>query len=142
MRDRVLSVIFVMMILGALGVAGYVMAHPEVRGGFTEFYILGEGRQAEAYPKELVVGEETKVVIGIVNREQETASYRSEVRIGGVKDSETESIVLEHNQKWEGHVSFTLWVAGENQKVEFLIYKDGDSQPYLEPLCLWIDVKE
>ncbi len=33
-------------------------------------------------------------------------------------------------------------VAGENQKVEFLLYKDAETEPCLEPLRLWVDVKQ
>ena len=137
--DRVLSVIVIMAVLGALG---YVIAMP--RGGerFTEFYMLGEEGKAADYPGELAVGEEGRVLVGIVNQEGETMSYWVEVRIDGVKSNEVGPIVLGDEQKWEEIVSFTPDRAGDSQKVEFLLYMNEGSEPYLKPLHLWIDVKE
>lgn len=38
--------------------------------------------------------------------EHGTVSYRVEVMIDGVNRDEIEPIVLEHDEKWEGEVSF------------------------------------
>jgi len=77
-----------------------------------------------------------------INREHETVSYRVEVRIDGVGNNEVGPLVLGHDEKWEEAVSFTPNRAGDSQKVEFLLYKNGGSEPYLKPLHLWVDVKE
>ena len=37
-------------------------------------------------------------------------------------------------------VSFTPRTVGEKQKVEFLLYKAGEVEPYIDPLHLWLDV--
>ncbi len=140
--DKALSILLMVAILGVLGTLGYVIASPRVEEEFTLFYFLGPGGEATAYPKELSVGEEGKVVVGITNEERETVSYEMEIRIDGVRNSEVKGITLEPGQKWENEVSFTPTVAGEKQKVEFLLYKKGEVTPYLEPLHLWIDVRE
>lgn len=140
--DKVLSIILVIAVLGTLGILGYVIAIPKVGERFTEFYVLGQEGKVTEYPSELKVGEEGRVIIGIINRESEPVSYRVEVRIDGMTNNKIGPIVLEHEEKWEGEVSFTPEVAGEKQKVEFLLYKDGEPKPYLEPLHLWIDVVE
>ncbi len=140
--NRVLSIILVFAILGALGMVGYVIVKPKVGQRFTEFYILGIEGNAADYPRELVVGQEGKVVLGIVNNEYETVTYQVEVRIEGIKNKEVEGITLGHEEKWENELSFMPEMAGENQKVEFLLYKDGKTEPYLEPLRLWLDVIE
>ena len=49
--------------------------------------------------------------------------------------------MLEHDEKWEETVSFTPARVGDNQKTEFLLYKNEESEPYLEPLHLWVNVK-
>jgi uncharacterized membrane protein len=67
--------------------------------------------------------------------------YRVEVRIDGIKNTEVTGITLEHEEKWEQEVSFVSERVGENQKLEFLLYKDGELEPCLDPLRLWIDVK-
>lgn len=140
--DKVLSVILALTILGALGTAGYVIAVPKVGESFSELYILGLEGEKIHYTLELVAGEETSLTVGIINQERETTVYQVEVRVGGEKNNEVGPVVLEHGQRWEGEVSFIPQIPGENQKVEFLLYKNGEDEPYLEPLRLWVDVTQ
>ena len=86
MTDKVLSVVLIVVIVGAIGTLGYVLATPNVGEKFTEFYILGLEGRAGHYPEELKVGEEGRVILGIVNHEQERASYKVEVWIDGEKE--------------------------------------------------------
>ena len=137
--DKVLSVIMVITILGALGMLGYVITTPKVEEKFTEFYILGVEGKAADYPEELVVREEGRVIVGIINREHETVSYRIAVVVSGVKYTDVGPVVLEHEVKWEEEIGFTLDTIGENQKVEFLLYKQRQVEVY-QLLHLWIDV--
>lgn len=81
------------------------------------------------------------MIVGIINREHETVSYWVEVRIGGVRNNQVGRLELGHDEKWEEIVSFTPDRAGDSQKVEFLLYKDKESEPYLK-LHLWVNVKE
>jgi len=138
--DKVLSIILALAILGALGTLGYVIASPKVGERFTEFYIEGLEGKAADYPEELVLGEEGKVIVGIINREHETVTYRVEVAIDGVKNNEMGSVALDHDGEWEEIVGFTPGRAGDNQKVEFLLYKQGQNEAY-QKLHLWIDVQ-
>ena len=141
---------------------GYVIAAPDVEEGDTDFYILGLGGKAENYPQEVLVGRETilwkldeegrwrrfylggeevRVIAGVVNREHETASYRIEVIMNGVRNNEVGPLVLENGEKWEEVVSFTPDRLGDNQKVEFFLYQNGQSEVY-HSLHLWVNVKE
>ena len=139
--DRVLTVVLALAILGALGTLGYSLANPAIVERFTEFYVLGASGEAKNYPEELVAGREAKQLVGIINREQETVTYRVEVIINDIKSNETGEITLEHNEKWEKTVSFTPHRPGNNQKVEFLLYKQGQNNIY-ESLHLWLNVTE
>jgi uncharacterized membrane protein len=140
--DKALSVTLILAIAAAIGTLGYVIATPRVGERFTEFYILGPGGRAEDYPRELKVGEEAKVIVGIINREHETVSYRVEVTIEGVINNEVGPIVLEHDEKWQEIISFTPHRAGANQTVEFLLYKNGEVEPYLELFLPRLNVTE
>jgi uncharacterized membrane protein len=149
MPDKVLSVVLMVAIAGAIGTLGYVIATPRVGEKFTEFYILGPDGKAENYPTELKVGEEGRVIVGIVNHEQERTSYTVEVWIDGEKaklriggeDRDEIVVEIENEEKWEQEVGFVPQKAGEKQKVEFVLYKEG--KPYFEePPYLWIDVEE
>ena len=140
--DRILSAILITVILGVTATLGYAIATPKASEKFTEFYILGlEGKSID-YPTKLKVGEEGKVIVGIINREHERVSYQVEVKINGKRNNQVEPPELGHNEEWEEIVSFTPDKAADNQKVEFLLYKNGESQPYLKPLHLWIGVNE
>jgi len=118
--DKVLSIALVISILGAIGTLAYVIATPQVGEKFTEFYILGPQGQAANYPDELVVGEEGNVILGIVNREQQTMSYRVEVWV--IKGEEEDQVniwldddelaeievELAHEETWENAIGFVL----------------------------------
>jgi len=67
--DKVLSVGLIVAIVAALGCLGYVIAKPKQGEKFTEFYILGQEAKAENYPRELTVGEDARVILGVVNHE-------------------------------------------------------------------------
>ena len=54
--DRILSIILIVAILGAIGTLGYVLTTPKVGERFTEFYVLGLEGKAIDYPEELKVG--------------------------------------------------------------------------------------
>ncbi len=139
--DNILSIILIVAILGAIGTLGYVIATPKVEEKFTEFYVLGLEGELIDYPSELSIGEEARVIVGIINREHETVDYQVEVKIDGVRGNQVGPLELGHDERWEEIVSFTPDRAGDSQKVEFLLYKNGKSEPYLK-LYLWINVKE
>lgn len=139
--DKILSVILIVVVLGTIGTLGYVVATPKIGEKFTEFYILGPEGKAEGYPKELLVGQEVKVIVGVVNREYETVSYRVEVTIDGIRHNEIDPVVLGHEDRWEREVSFTPARLGNNQKVEFFLYKQEQSEAY-RSLHLWVNVIE
>jgi len=138
--NKVFSSILALAILGALGTLIYVIATPKAGERFTEFYLLGLGGEAEDYPSLLRVGEESKVTVGIINRESEVMTYRVEVWIDGIVSNEVVPIILEHDEKWEEIIGFTPNRVGDKQKVEFLLYKEGQSEA-CRRLYLWVDVQ-
>ena len=141
-RDKVLLAILIVAILGALGMLGYIITNPRAGGEkFTEFYILGLSGKAGDYPKELMVGHEGQVVVGIINHEYEQLTYRVEATVEGVNNSEVGPVTLEDGEKWEGIVRFAPNRVGDDQKVEFLLYRLDQNQVY-GSLYLWIDVKK
>lgn len=139
--DRALSISLVVVIVAALGCLGYVIATPKPGEKFTEFYILNIEGKAENYPQQVILGEPVDIVIGVVNREYQPASYRVGITIDGVENSQVDIGTLAHEEKREKRVSFIPQVAGEKRKVEFHLYKNGEDEPYFEdPLHLYIDV--
>ena len=138
-RDKVLTAVLIAAVAGAVGMLGYTITHPPNPERYTEFYILGPEGKAADYPEELAVGEEGRVIVGIVNREQAALSYRLEIRTDGVISGGIEGVQLEADQKWEEEVAFIPERIGDRQKVEFLLYRQGRDEVY-ESLYLWVDV--
>lgn len=136
-----LTIALMVVILSSLGVLGYTISVTEVGERFTQFYVLNAEGEPEGYPEELVVGEEAKVILRIINQEREDMSYRVKVIVDGVTVEETGLLLLAHQEKWEREISFTPTRTGENQKVEFLLYKNGETEPYRD-LYLKINVSE
>lgn len=134
-----LSAVLILIILGALGLLVYSVAVPAANERFTEFYILGQDGAAENYLAELKVNQEASVIVGIVNREQETSSYRVSVRINGIKSDKWAPSDLAHGEKREKAISFQPVTEGDNQEVEFLLFKQGQDEIY-QTLRLIINV--
>jgi uncharacterized membrane protein len=136
---RVLSGILALAILSSLGTLAYSIASP-VKKAFTEFYLLDLSGEAKDYPSLLTVGEEGKVMVSIINREQEIVSYRVEVRIDGVINNQVGPIRLGHGEEWKEIMGFIPERAGDKQKVEFLLYRQGQNEVY-RTLELPVDVR-
>ena len=66
--------------------------------------------------------------------------YRVEIVIDGTAFNEIGIITLENEGKWEELVTFSANHSGNDQKVEFLLYRDGQSEVY-RSIHLWIDVR-
>lgn len=127
--------------LTALGIVGYFVATSSGEGeAFTEFYVLGPGGRAEGYPEEVVLGESAPVTLGLVNHEGRDIAYGIALRIDGRTSNRIRGLVLADGDQWERRVSLVPFSAGGNQKVEFLLYRDGVSEPYRR-LHLWLDVE-
>ena len=140
--SKALSIILGLVLVFAIAALVYITIIPKVGERFTEFYILGPEGKAADYPDEVALGEEAWVIVGIVNREYREMSYRVVVTIGGVENNEIGPLVLAHEEKWEQEVGFRPAKLGERQKVEFILYKNGQPGPSSELVYLWIDVAE
>jgi len=133
--DKALTIVLALSLLAAIGALAYVVAAPRVGERFTEFSVL------EDYPEELALGEEATVTLGITNHEGREITYYIEVMIDGVKNGEVGPLILADEEKWEQEVSFAPQLPGDDQKVEFLLYKDGETEPH-ETLHIFVDVEE
>ncbi len=138
--DKVLSVALVGAIIFAVGSLYYVVTTPKTGEKFTEFYILGPGGMAEDYPREMETGVEKQVIMGIVNHEYRRVVYTAELKARGGVLKKLGPYELNHEEKVEKPVFFSIDEPGENLKVEFLLYKDGENEPY-RSLHLWVKVQ-
>jgi uncharacterized membrane protein len=138
--NRVLAIVLSAFILGVIGTLAYVIVTPKAGEKFTEFYVLGLDGKAENYPQELIVGDEGKVILGIVNHEHEgNLAYRVEIIIDSEVNDTIGPIALANEEKWQSEVRFTSYKVGDSQKVQFSLYKQGEDKPY-RSLYIRVDV--
>ncbi len=134
--DKILSIILVASIIGTSVTLVYVVVTPKTGERFTEFYILNSNGTASDYPTNLTIGEEGRLVIGIVNMEYENVTYRLELNFNETMIYQ-EYVFLTHNETWKTPFTFKPTIMGENQKLEFLLNKDGE---VYRTLHIFVDV--
>ena len=116
-----------MAVLGAIAGAAYTVTRPKVQDKYSEFYILGLDNKVEAYPTDIQLGTSGTVTLGIINHEQAPTTYDVEIITAGVADNTINNITLQPEEKYESKVSFKPKKTGDDQEVQFLLYKNGQS---------------
>ena len=140
---KILIAILLVAIVTALGYLGYIIVNPKPGANFTEFYVLNREGESENYPGQVVSGESVDIIIGIVNHEYKPTSYRVDIIGYGIDNKEIRIDELAHGEMFQEMVSFIPQLVGEEQEVEFWLYKNGEIGPYFpDPLRLYIDVIE
>jgi len=138
--DRAMTLALALLVIGSVAALYYVMTAPRYEEAFTDFYMLGSQGVIGEYPGELQLGEQAVVAIGIRNHENTDTSYRVEVMLDGEMDRAIGPFTLGDEEEWQEQVQFMPDRVGDDQKVEFLLFRDEDADPYLE-LHLWLDVR-
>lgn len=138
--DRSLTVALAVSIFAALGTFLFVLAKPEVGERFTEFYVLGPYGEADDYPRLVLQGQLMNPIVGVINREHVDINYRIRVEVGGQEVEQITDIRLSHDEKWEKRLVFSLEQPGDQQQLRFLLYREGQEEPY-RSLHLWVDVR-
>ncbi len=165
--SKSVTVILALAVVGALVVLGNNIAAPQNGEKFTEFYALGLNGKAQSYPTEFLIDQgkitgvsydagttitdsnQGTVTLGIINHERQKATYsvmvmvdgkQVDVNYAGKTVDRVGPIELQQGEKWEQKLGFTPQHTGDNQKVEFLLYKGSDPSPY-NSLHLWVSVK-
>lgn len=142
--DKLLTIVLVISILSSVIALVYVVAVPRQGESFTEFYILGPGGNATGYPRNLTVGQDASVIIGIANHEHRTVRYTVELWLVNMSfmDNVTQvhamyffdslNVTLPHTEvdlegewqpQWELPYEFNVTIDG-NYKLWFLLFKD------------------
>jgi len=139
MATRVLVVFLIISIAGAIGTAAYTFVNPRAGESYTEFYILPPDGEELEYYSALPVGQETGVIVGIVNHENTAEEYRIEITLDNEPVEETGIILLKNEESWQQTISFIPDSPCEAKKLEFLLYRENDTEPYRR-LYLIVDV--
>lgn len=140
-KKQIISLILVVILISMIGVTINIILNPVPSEKFTEFYILGPTGKAYDYPTNLKLGETAEVIIGVINHEYQTTKYRIIIKIGE-KIIDNTTLTLKNGEKWEKRFKFTPTEAGDNQKLQFLLYRLPDEKRVYRSLHLFINVQE
>lgn len=137
--DRILSIILIFSIIFAIGMLYYVITSPKIGERFTEFYILGSSGKADNYSTQLKVGSSTTLLTGVVNHEYSTVNYTVQIVLNNDTLS-SRRLTLSNNEIWEKNITFVPIKAGNDMKLELLLFKENNfTSPYRE-LYLWVNM--
>ncbi|MGF7119274.1 DUF1616 domain-containing protein [Methanobacterium oryzae] len=138
-RNKIISIVLTIFIFIGIFTTAYILLSPKESEKFTEFYILGSNGKAYNYPTNLTVTQTGTVYQGIVNHEATDTTYKVIVKFNGtiIKNYK---ISLKSKEKKEIPVTFVTSNPGQNQKLEFFLYKLPDDKNAYRYLFLQIDV--
>ncbi len=137
--DRALTVLLILSIVFSLAALVYVIVTPKQGEKFTEFYILGPGGKAYDYPTKVITGNRSTVIVGVVNHEYAQVNYTMKMALSNYSFLD-KNLTLQHNETWEQPVGYILNKVGDEQKLEFLLYRDGNNTMPYRDLHLWVNV--
>jgi uncharacterized membrane protein len=138
--DKLFIVGFLVGMVTVGGVAVYLVSAPKTGQKFTEFYMLGSNGQLADYPTNLTLGESGTVTLGVVNNENENATYRIVITLDNRTIGAFNNIALSNGATWQQNYTFTPAKTGDNMNLGFELYRGGLDTPY-RSLQLWITVR-
>ncbi len=139
--NKGLTVIITIAIVVAIGGLAYIIISAQQNEPYTEFYLLGPDGKAENYPRQLLLNEPAEVILVVVNHERQPSSYRIAVQMHNTTYDTIDTGILQDEQKYEERISILPKEPGENQRIDFWLYRNGSDIAYFEkPLYLYIDV--
>ena len=140
-RSRWLPATIIVVTLGVVGVGGLLAgAVLSSETPFTEFYVLGPDGRVESYPRQATAGEALTLTMGVANQEGGVETYRIEVWASGERVYSSDQVTVGDGQTWERPVSFTINRPGDRQRLEMLLFKEPNDEPYRK-LSLQLDIK-
>ena len=137
--DKTVSSILVILLVVAVIATVYIIVNPSPGEKFTELYILGAGDKAGNYPTNLSVNEIGNLTIGLVNHEQSTTTYNLVETLNGVTLS-NQNITLSNNETKQINFSFQPTQTGNNQTLEFKLYKLPNTDTVYRSVFLYVNV--
>lgn len=128
--DNILTGILIFMIIIVIGLAYIIIEVPKMGEKFTEFYILNDSGKAGNYLTELKLNRPSTYLVGIVNHEYVSVKYTVEIVLNSEILTSTD-LMLGHGDVWENNLTFVPNKEGTDMKLEFLLYKENNSEePY------------
>jgi uncharacterized membrane protein len=141
--NKVLSIFGFLVVIAIASLVVSLAVSLPYKPSATEFYILNTKGEAGNYPRQVKVNDNISLTAVIINHEDQSTRYSIQISDNGTTLKTIDTQLLSPEEKWERQVSFSLKSIGKNQKIGFLLFKNGEEAPYFkEPLYLYIDIAE
>jgi uncharacterized membrane protein len=131
LKDMLIAVFLVMIFIISI----YIVMMIRTPEPFTEFYILNSEGKAEGYPKELTLGENGQLIVGVVNHEWTDMEYNVSIIIYNETDVIIEItnylVTLNNTENHEFEYIITFIESGK-YRIQFLLYKEDNMTPTQE----------
>ena len=136
----------IILILPGVPLAWNIFASPP-DSFMTEFYILNQEQKAENFPRSALPGETLQVYMGITNIEREERTYTVEVWVKDPWNPDHRILVktygpfsLRRGQTIEFPVKWEIPWAGQDMRVDFLLFLENQTEEPYRALRLFLDV--
>lgn len=140
-----LTLALAIVLLACLYFTVQIIVNPQPADRYSELYLLGPEGMANDYPREMVIGENKTVIAQVINHEDEDSTYNLAVRYNNSSAEETaylEHFTLQDNASWRKPFELKPDLSGSRVKIQFQLYKNGDTgTPYRE-CYLWLNVSK
>jgi uncharacterized membrane protein len=121
--DKLLIFILICAILLTIFTAILISFLPIKQESYTEFYVLGASGSTNLYPKNLKIGDEANITIGLVNHEHKTIDYTIEIWLVNqtlIYDNNSATMnTTYHHMIYLGKITTTLTDAGTSDSLEW-----------------------
>jgi uncharacterized membrane protein len=97
---------------------------------FSEFYVKDSASLLTTNSLKLSENEEGTFTLVIANHEAATSNYRIHVWVNGRPISTVDNISLADDERHEEKIKFSFPIAGDNQRVDIFLEKQGSPFPY------------
>ncbi len=166
--DKILGVFIVISLIIASAALIYITTTPRTGERYTEFYILDQNGTTKNYPKNLIVGENGTVIIGVVCHEHRDVNYTLVIGLFNNTNTNIENTAriytcplnstlimnlnnsfvytlttLKNDESWTYAFNFTIEEVGRYAFVAFLYEEGANQNPYFEwpdTPHIWINV--
>ncbi len=137
-RRWILTILGLVAVVSAYTILWLAIPHPENR--YTEFYLLGAGGAAEAYPHSVRAGQPLDLSVGVINREGREETYLILAKHGEQIVGYREPFRVPRAQSSLQTLTITMPAPGQQQRVDILLLRPDETTPYRQ-LILWLDVE-
>jgi uncharacterized membrane protein len=138
--DLIMGLTLGLAALAVIGAVAWKIQQPAPGEAFSEFYILGEQQMLQDYPTSLRVGEAQEYNIGVVNHEKHPMTYVVGALLDDMEVGALGPLTLDDAETWEGKIGVTPTAAGDQQKLEFRLYRNAGNEVY-RTVHLFVDVR-